>query len=221
VAVLLALASVTSTADAFAAAEIGGPPTNDFNRCYRDLRPCGDPLVIGTGHRFFGSVEIIAMQSRLGLCLEVDVVDEGGSSTCPGEVRPRDQKAVEMTMSSFASGRGESYTELIGPVVPEAAAVRVRYRRAGNPRAVDAILARVDGELQQRLEEPEPFAIFEAGVRGCLLDKRFRLAALDPAGAVIGRDRVRPGFGLGDEFCGENSGGTVTTVPGAVKRSWR
>jgi hypothetical protein len=177
---------------AYATAEVGDPPTLDLKRCFKDIRPCGDPVVIGVGRHFNGPVELIAFQSRPGLCIEIDILREGGGGTCPGAIHPPEGQALSTSGGSVSFGRSK-YTQIEGAVTPGAAAIRVRYRRKGEIRETNAVLAQVAGELQQRLGEEAPFGVFEATVRGCVPIERFRLAALDTSGVVLGRTRSRHG----------------------------
>jgi hypothetical protein len=193
-AVLVGVLAVAAVAKA--AAEVGGPPTLDLKRCDKEIRPCGDPVVIGVGRHFVGPVEIVAFQSRLGLCIEVDIIREGGSGSCPGGIHPPEGRAISSGGAAVSFGRLR-YTQVEGAVVPGAAAVRVRFRREGEIREARGVIAQVAGELQERLGEEEPFGVFEATVRGCVPVRRIRLAALDASGIVVGRTRIRGGFGRG------------------------
>jgi hypothetical protein len=183
-----------------AAAEIGGPPTADFQHCDRLLRPCGQPVVIGEGRTFAGPVEIVAFTSSAGLCIEIDVVRISGTGHCPGPIHPRVGNAISSSGTGVSFGKPR-YTEVVGAVVPGTATVRVNYRRNGQTKQAAGIVAQVDGELQQRLQEPAPFGVFYAMVRGCVAAKRIRLAALDASGTVLGRTRVPNLLPAGFEEC--------------------
>jgi hypothetical protein len=187
-----AVTTLVVAAGAQAAAEVGGPPTLDLKRCFREIRPCGDPIVIGVGRDFVGPIEIIAFTSRLGLCIEVDIVREGGAGSCPGDIRPPEGKAISANGVSVSFGRLR-YTQVEGSVSPNTAVVRVRFRRKGEIRVARGVVAQVTGELQQRLEEEAPFGVYEATIRGCVPTKRIRLAALDATGNVLDRKRLRRG----------------------------
>lgn len=215
-ALIIALATVSGMA--YADGEVGGPPTSDFDRCSRELKPCGDPVVIGVGRHFNGPVEIVAFQSSLGLCIEVDVLREGASGTCPGEIHPPRGKAISAGGFSISLSRRSASTQVVGAVTPAVAAVRVRYRRQGRPKRATGLVAHVEGELQQRLEEEAPFAVFEATVRGCVPVERLRLAALDADGAVLGKKRLRAFRAFGDQ-CDRTPGSTTFGATHGRRRS--
>ncbi len=177
---------------------MGGPPTLDFDRCDRFLKPCGEPVVIGAGRHFNGGVEIVAFQSRQGLCIGVDLLRSGSFSSCPGQIHPAEGEVVSAGAFGLSSSRRSSFTQVVGAVAPEVASLRVRYRREGEPKSAKAVVAQVAGELQQRLEEEAPFAVFEITVRGCLPLERLRFSAFDAAGALVGRERLRSFRGVED-----------------------
>jgi hypothetical protein len=182
------LVSVGSAAAAFAAApEIGGPPSFDFDRCLKPLRPCSDPIVIGIGHHFNGRSEIVAFQSKLGLCIDVDR-RRSSSGTCGSRTLPRRAAAIEATGYAYERAQ-HTASGISGALRPDVAEVRVRYRRNGNAKEATATVAQVDGTLLEAVKETRPFGFFEVAVRGCLQARRFRAAALDAAGNIIGRSR--------------------------------
>jgi hypothetical protein len=202
------LVSVGSAAAAFAAApEIGGPPSFDFDRCLKPLRPCSDPIVIGIGHHFNGRSEIVAFQSKFGLCIDIDR-RRSSFGTCGSRTLPRRAAAIEAT--GYAYERAQHTTSGIsGALRPDVAEVRVRYRRNANAKEVTATVAQVDGTLLEAVKETRPFGFFEVAVRGCLQARRFRAAALDAAGNIIGRSRPQS---LPRVRCKPGSAGSILTA---------
>jgi len=75
-----------------------------------------------------------------------------------------------------------------GRVSPDVAAVRLYFHRPGSKKQhrVDAIVAQVGGDLQNRLKQPAPFGFFYARVRGVMPFGAFKAQALDAEGKVIG-----------------------------------
>lgn len=210
--------ALIAAADATAQAPIGGPPSNDFPRCNRFTRPCGDPIVVGAGTTRFGVVEIVAYTSALGLCVDVDVVDQGGAGSCPEE--PPTHTIEAFGVSGSFGGRSGSYTQIDGTVTSEVTSVRARYRRNGKRHQASAIVGRIEGELQTRLEQPRPYGLFVATVPGCVSAHRFRLAAMAADGTVLARVRGPVFEGLPDICEARHTGGQWTTfkrVPGRLR----
>jgi hypothetical protein len=178
---------------AFAGGGIGGPPTLDFDRCFRDIAPCGDPVVLGKARHFNGRVEFVGMHSSIGLCLFFDNLRVGfGFGTCGGGAPlPRGDRAMSPGIRAWSAFRGDKETQITGGLVPEVARVRAKYRRDGVPKQKEAAVAQVDGELLEQLQEPRPFGIFELPMRGCIRS-RFRLAAFDSGGQKLDTMRLGP-----------------------------
>jgi hypothetical protein len=180
-----ALGCLAFATGAGAVAAVGGPPSDDYERCVGFLRPCTDPVVIGVGRHFNGPVEIVAFQSSYGLCIDIDQ-RRGGGGSCAGSPLPPHGDAI------FASGygRGGDASQVSGELRPAVARVAVRYRRAGQMRRSRGLVAQVAGELLEKVGEPRPFGFFEATVRGCVPPQRFRVAAFDSSGVRLGRSRL-------------------------------
>jgi hypothetical protein len=194
---------------AFGLPEPGDPPSQHFNRCPKDMRPCTDPVVVAAGRTFAGPVEIIAFQSRFGLCLEID--ERGGSGTGCGGDPPRDATVTPNGLG-FSSGPPVQ-TSVEGFLDPSVSSVRARYFRDGRARKEDAIVAQVDGELLEAVHERRPFGVFFVAVRGCIRPQSFRLVAYDDLGRRLDRARL-PRFG---DLCGDgDSGEIVVPAPGRV-----
>jgi hypothetical protein len=67
-------------------------------------------LVIGCGEAVNGSIEIVAYESRLGLCVFIDALDRGsGSGTC-GVTPATDGNAIDVTSLAFEHGRHKRFT---------------------------------------------------------------------------------------------------------------
>jgi len=208
---LLGLAAV-GAADA---PQIGGPPSDDFDRCRKPLRHCTDPVVIGVGHHFNGRTEIVAYHSNLGLCIDLDR-PSGGSGSCGGAPRPPGGEAIFASSFEYSSGRRGS-SGVSGFVRPDVASVVIRFRRAGERERAKATLAQVNGELLDAVREERPFGVFESLVRGCVKPKHFRAVAFDASGEVLGRSRSA---GISHSCRGE-SGGSTVTLPPATRRLLR
>lgn len=176
---------------ALASGEVGGPPSSNFDRCFRILRPCTDPVVLATGEHLLGPVEVIAFGSARGLCLGADTFERNGASGffgCGGEGAPPGGKAIALTgVGGSSSPKGPDATQILGTVRSDVAAVRIRYRRKGASKLADQVFNQIDGPLAERIGEDSPFGVFETTVRGCVEPKRFRVAAYSSDGEVLER----------------------------------
>jgi hypothetical protein len=182
-------------------APVGGPPTLDFKRCDRLLRPCGDPVVIGSGQSGLGPVEVVAFTTRLGLCIDVDMTNASGGG-CPNDPPPSPVKVVG-TAGGFDSQNG-AYTQLEGTTTPEVTEVQARFRRRGTWHTSEGLIARIEGELQSRLEQPSPFGFFVVTVPGCIEAERFHVTARAADGSVLERTRGPSFAGLPDPCDGQD-----------------
>jgi len=194
------LAGIALAVGAQASAPVGGPPTFDFNRCDSFLRPCDDPIVVGKARHFIGPVEVVGMHFEGhggGLCMFFDSIRlHGGFGYCGGPPRPPDGKGLTFGSLGTTEFRKRPITQIDGSLVPEVAKVRASYRREGEMKNRRAAVVQVAGELQEYLQEPETFGVYELTVRGCIPPRRFRITALDSSGQILGRVRGwrRPRF---------------------------
>jgi hypothetical protein len=95
--------------------------------------------------------------------------------------------AIDMQIQAIAPKAARA-TTIGGRIAPEVAAVRLYFRRRNGAKRhrVDALVAQVNGDLQRRLKQPNPFGFFYVQVRGLVPFKSFKAQALDPSGNVIG-----------------------------------
>ena len=186
--------------------EVGDPPTSDLParfRCFKELKPCSDPVIIAAGAHPSGVVELIGFQWKHGFCFERDMFAKdysSGSIGCSeGSPLPSRGAAVVVTGAGGTSSRSERTTDISGFVRPDVAAVRIRYRLRGRTRPAGVIFNQVDGDLLQLVGGSEPFGVFETTVNGCVEPNRFRVVAYGIDGAMLGTDRLgRTPFGFCD-----------------------
>jgi hypothetical protein len=174
---------------------VGGPPTIEFNRCDRFLRPCDPPIVLGRPRHFVGPVEIIGMHYEGhggGLCLFIDIPRRGsGHGGCGlGSPLPAGDRWIDQTGSIVIPERRRYISQFNGGLSPDVTRVQARYWRHGKLQHRKAAVVQVDGELLEKIEEPEPFGIFELTVRGCLSQKRVQFLAFNGKGDPPQRARA-------------------------------
>jgi hypothetical protein len=181
---------------------IGGAPTLDVLRGTGPAAPTTDPIVVGVGRAYNGRIELVAYDSKLGLCFSIDRPRLGvAAGTCPGhdELVPQGGIRVELTGASTSRPRG-GYSEIAGVAMPTASSIQVFGRRRGRTRRGPAILATPSSELLDHLNQNDPFTLFAGTMRNCVESKRMRVIARDTYGALVGADRgLRAG-----RYCGRN-----------------
>jgi hypothetical protein len=173
-----------------ARSEIGGPPTLDLKRCDR-FGPCSDPIVLGKAKHALGRVEMVGFQSRIGLCIEIDILRLGGGGTCPAAPVPVDGSAISIERFALSLARPFRYTAASGSLRPDVARVRVAYRRNGELKRRRAGVAQVDGDVLEAVQEEEPFGVVEALLQGCVGNKPLRFTAFAEDGTVLETERAR------------------------------
>jgi hypothetical protein len=184
--------SVAAATTGATLARIGGAPSLDYPRLPPGSgnRAQSNPFVIGRGSAFNGAVEIVAMDSREGLCVWADHPGLGETSgICTDSNLVGRGRAIAVNLWSRSLTRG--YTQLAGPLSAEVAKVRVF--RGGS--RVAAIVAHVGDRLRRRLHQPGPFGYFSVTVPGCVPPTAFRVVALDGRGRTLGSDRGSAGAG--------------------------
>lgn len=175
-----------------AVAEIGGPPTNDYDRCDSYSKPCGEPLVLAEGSQFNGRREIVGLESEtVGTCLFFESIDGGlAAGTCDESVNPRPNEALRIELVSRGKSPGQPGVTSIGGVLrPDVAAVRVRYRRKGTTRVGEAITGQLDLQLAKAVGARGRFGVFDFACRGQVRFKRFRVQAFDSDGRLLDVER--------------------------------
>jgi hypothetical protein len=201
--VALCLAAAAAAQDP-APGTVGGPPTNP--EFHEDPKPRSEVLVIGVGRTTIGRVEVVAYDSRYGLCVDLEFLDEGsGVGSCGSDPNAEGRPIAISGWGSSRSGRNRT-TNIQGVLAPEVASVTVRARHKNGVRTPRPVVSQVDSEMASRLGQDEPFGHFVAALRGCIEIHRFRVAAFDASGARLGDDRIpRGGFGM----CGRSDEPTV------------
>lgn len=169
-------------------------PSPQPSYCPKQLKPCGEIVLLGEMKWDTGRVVAYGYSSGLGPCIGYANVD-GGGETCGGNEPPSDGDAIQLNGVSHSSTSGRAdYTEVRGLISPDVAGVRLRYTAGHNTRRVEAFVVQIDGRAQRKLKAPKPFGIFEATVPGCVKFKRFRATAFSASGQILGTSRSS-GFG--------------------------
>jgi hypothetical protein len=175
--------------------EVGGSPTVT-------LRPPDEgtqespSLVFGVGSALDQRVELVAYawmppadSPKADFCVWVEKPpQEVEYGTCASALSSA-TKVISLDMEGQQlAPKSERSTVLGGRIAPDVAAVRVFLRRPGTKRRlkINAVIGRVEGDLQRRLKQPAPFGFFYAEVRGLVQFSTFKLQALDSSGNVIG-----------------------------------
>jgi hypothetical protein len=192
--VLLATA-VLGAGTAWAA--VGGPPTNDTIGCQPDQESCSPSTVIWERAYFNGPTEVVAFTAESSICTGFDYLgrpDIGGSFGCGSVKIPRGQVG-EIHTWGYArpiDHKAGQVSNLTGTVVPQAARVVVRYRKAnGSSHERTAKVVRISGEMQQRLQLDRPLSMFLLSVRGKVPFPSFSPVVYDADGRRLAKI---PGF---------------------------
>lgn len=205
-AVLLAVSAVPLASGATTSAnkgQVGGPPTLPLGPA-DEGKKVTPAIVIARGHTYDGPVEIAAYGWK-------PPPDDpiGGTQCCVWIEYPRTRDIIFGTCSDALDQQGargpidiasedqqfspklRRNTQIGGLVDPEVARVRVSFHRKGRRHRshVRALVAKVDGDLQQKLKQPGPFGYFNVKVRGLVPFKTFRAQAFDANGNLIDTDK--------------------------------
>lgn len=192
------LAAVLSSAVAFASpgkGEVGGPPTIPLGPPDEGSK-ASPALVIGVGSALERTVELVAYAWKApadlagagDFCVWAEQPpSEVEYGTCASALGGASPIAIDMQTQLVVPKRAR-FTAIGGRIAPEVAAVRLYFHRHGSQKrsSVEAILGRVDGELQRRLKQPAPFGFFYAKIRGLVRFSAFKAQALDSSGRVLG-----------------------------------
>jgi len=166
--------------------QAGDPPSLPWIGCDRDIKPCGDPLVIEAGRLDEGRYETVGMDSRLGLCLGITIINRGSGgslASCGGAGVPEDGKAVAASAYGWESGRSGSITQAVVRTRADVSGLRIRYRSGGRAHVASAPVAPVNGELLAGLGQPDPFGVATAILRGCT-QSRLLITAYGKGGSL-------------------------------------
>jgi hypothetical protein len=175
--------------------QVGGPPTINLGPP-DEGRQTSPELVIGRGRTVEGPAEIVAYgweeesdSSPADFCVWVEQLPgEVLFGAC--EVAPWRAGSIGLEMKIQRLGPKSTRATFVGGLVsPDVVAVRVSFRRPGSNRRFHAtpVIGRVQGDLQQRLDQPAPFGFYYAQVSGLVPFRHMRVEALDAEGKVIGK----------------------------------
>jgi hypothetical protein len=201
---VLAVALLSPVIPAFAAGlgpeKVGGEPT----------RPLGPPdegtqttaaRVIGVGRTYDGWLEIDAYGwrppsdssgERKKVCTWIEFEAEPAPTfgSCFGAGELEQPIAIESASELVQPKRLRS-SYIGGSLARDVVRVALRIERPGNktPDRVQATVAHVDGPLQGKLKQSEPFGYFFAKVRGLVPAKDIHATAYDADGRKVGSTR--------------------------------
>lgn len=174
---------------AYGLAEVGGSPTRDYGFCSKFVRPCSRAIVVGTARYFDGPLEVIAFDSKGGLCRGFDHLKNPVTFIFCGAPAPPHGSPISFeTYGGSTDGDGVTVsTTISGLLKAKATSVRVRFRRRGTVERRAATVATVAGKLLKKVKQPRPFGIFELTVRGCAPAAFIKTRAFDSAGRLVGK----------------------------------
>ena len=188
----LVFGSICAVADAAGKGEIGGPPTVGLGAPDEGTQ-ISPALVIGAGSILSRRTEVVAYgwkaepaSSAAEFCVwAMRPLQLPEFGTCGSALGQR-AIAVDMQIQAIAPKRARA-TSIGGRIAPEVAAVRLYFHRKKSSRQDHAValVAQVNGGLQQRLKQPAPFGFFYAKVRGLVPFGAFKIQALDASGNVV------------------------------------
>jgi hypothetical protein len=178
--------------------QVGGPPTLGAPLDKRG-GPTSEAIVIGAGIGPIGRIEVVAQNSKNGLCVFIDHPDRGGSEgTCGAFTLPT---SIAVSQESFVGARRRrnalsTYSGFIQPTVSSTIGVNSQRKKKGIRRKTAAGVTAVPAsDILSRLHQDSPFAFFTVEFRGCLIDAKVRVRAFDASGTLLGTDQAfRPHF---------------------------
>jgi hypothetical protein len=174
---------------------VGGPPPFPVDEIIAGLRTpqppglvlfkrAGPEILLGVGHR--NQLEIVGYRSAKAACLFVasrQMRSSGGG--CGGiDYAPPEEHALVITNADGTPlGGGGRLSQIEGQLSAAVVAVRLRYRVHGRLRHSRAVVARVRGDVQERLGTAHPFGHFVATFHGC--SSKAVVTALGTDGKVL------------------------------------
>jgi hypothetical protein len=173
---------------------VGGPPTDKrmIKSFLKGFHPTSPAIVIGAGRIPGTLIEIIAVDSRAGLCIvhwHASRRSAGAGGGCGGPPTV-DSGLIEFggSSGSWSRRKGWVYTDVNGDMSPTVASVRVTARLKGKRgrRELRVIYANPDAAILQALHQTQPFATFLAAARGCILNGTAYAEAFDSSGVLLG-----------------------------------
>jgi hypothetical protein len=207
-AAVLLVAALPARAGAQGVGEIGGPPTLGaplvFPAPHKKTgfpKATGEAIVIGVGFTPVGRLEIVAQNSKSGLCIfneHLRTLVIFGSCGRTDLIKP-----VEASSAGWDTRRKRksSITEVSGLIQPTVASVSaVVAREKGGKRVrkvVRATTAVPSSDLLARLHQDKPFGVFVADFRGCISNAKARVHAFDAMAGFLGSSQLRLGLPKG------------------------
>jgi hypothetical protein len=176
--------------------EVGGPPSIRLGPPDEGTQT-SPALVIGQGAVIDGPVELVAYgweseadSPPADFCVWVEHPPrEIQFGTCGTALSRSGRNPIAIDLDAqVVAPKIARATEVGGRISLRVSAVRLYFRRPGSkkPHRVNAVVAQVDGDLQQRLGQPVPFGFFYAKVHGVVGFGEFHAQALDAEGKIVG-----------------------------------
>jgi hypothetical protein len=172
---------------------VGGAPSLGPPLSKRE-GPTSEAIVIGTGTGPQGRVEIVAQNSKLGLCIFIDHPDqESSSGNCGTRVVPSTIGVLEETFTG-AKRRANAVSAYSGFMQPTAstvvgvAAQRKKRSKRVRRKTGAGIAAAPGPDILSRLHQSQPFGFFALEFRGCLIHAKVRVTAIDASGLFLASD---------------------------------
>lgn len=186
---LVAITIVAAMSSVALARSVGGPPTNDYERCFHEVRPCGEPVVIGEAKNFTGRIEHVGFSSSVGPCLSFEPISGFfAATTCGVETHPAHDDVFGI--SHFATERHDlGYSILTGTLREDVSSVVLHYRRHGRSHSTPGDVSEIGPDLAEQIGADGPFKLYVVAARGCVPLHRLELLALDENRGLVERKR--------------------------------
>ena len=128
-------------------------------------------------------MEIVAFDSRIGLCVFVDHVAASSSGSCPIEPTTR---AISLDGYGVERDKTGRFVEVTGTVGTDVAATSAAFHRKGRIRTSAGLVAQLTPDLLTRLNVHVPFGYFAADARGCARLDKIEVSAFGADGVLLG-----------------------------------
>jgi hypothetical protein len=154
----------------------------------RDHNRTGREVVLGEGGRPPLHLEIVGYDSTNGPCIWIVLTAlprAAGSCGSSSESLPPEGQAIALSdRGAGGFGKGRSFSEVDGVLIPRVAEVRLSYRYRGSERHARAVVARVNHRLLAVMHQKRPYGYFAAIFRGCV-SSDVEAVAFDAKGHVL------------------------------------
>jgi len=195
---VLCLAAIAGLLLCASAASSAADPPDFGTHCFKEVRPCGDPVVLYETTLFDGPLEVIGFSSKYGPCFSFHHERESSGSTgCGPAPTLSERQPIEMRSWSVLGRKDARLTDVNGYADASVASAQIQFERHHETKTRGLTVIQVAGKLQRQLRLDEPVSLFFGTMRGCVAAKSMRFTAFDAAGEQIGRPQGTVPFGCG------------------------